>query len=136
MAIDIVAQCEPADFETGANGRVTKVNMVVETQIVRPRFAGGRPSDEERAVIKQAEELIKAHEEKHRDIARDFTARAVKAALGKSEADANATLKKFMKDMDAAQAAMDHREGMIVVEHNGPAGKAGPSTGVHSAPAP
>jgi hypothetical protein len=118
------------------NGRVTKVNMVVETQIVRPRFAGGRPSDEERAVIKQAEELIKAHEERHRDIARNFTTRAVRAALGRSQQDADNTINRFMRDMDAAQAAMDHREGGIIVEHNGAAGKAGPATGVRSGPAP
>jgi hypothetical protein len=119
------------------NGRVTKVNMVVETQIVRPRFAGGRPSDAERAVIKQAEELIKAHEERHRDIARDFATRAVKAALGKSAQDAEKTLAKFMRDMDAAQATMDHREGLIVVEHNSPdGGTSAAATGVHLGPAP
>jgi hypothetical protein len=124
------------NLETGADGRVTKVNMVLETTIVRPRFAGGRPSDAERAVINQAELLIKTHEEKHRDIARDFATRAVKAALGKSPDDAEKTLNKLMNDMDAAQAAFDHREGMIVVLHDTPAGKAGPATGVRSVPAP
>ena len=124
------------NLETDARGRVTKVNMVVETEIVRPRFAGGRPSDAERAVIKQAEDLIKGHEERHRDIAKDFATRAVKAALGKTASQADATLNQFMKDMDAAQVTMDHREGLIVVEHNGPAGTAGPATGVHLAGAP
>jgi hypothetical protein len=124
------------NLETGADGRVTRVNLVLETTIVRPRFAGGRPTDAERAVISQAELLIKTHEERHRDIARDFATRAVKAALGKSAADAEKTLKKTMDDMDAAQAAFDHREGMIVVLHDGPSGKAGPATGVRPAPAP
>jgi len=51
---------------------------------VRPRFAGGRPSDEERALIQKLEGLIKAHEERHRDIARKLTQRALCAAIGKT----------------------------------------------------
>jgi hypothetical protein len=125
------------NLELDDKGKVTRVNMVVDTAINRPRWSGGRPqSDQEKALIKKAEDLIKAHEERHRDIARDFTSRAVTAAHGQTEATANKTLARFMKDMDAAQAAMDHREGLLIVEHNGPNGRAGPASDVKLGPAP
>jgi hypothetical protein len=117
-------------------GRVTRVNMVCETSIVRPRFAGGRPSPEQRALIKQAEQLIKEHEERHRDIAKDFASRAIKAMRGKPRKQADEEFKKTMKAMDDAQKNMDLREGMLIVEFNGPNGRAGPSTGVRLGPAP
>jgi len=115
-------------------GRVTKVNMVVDTQIVRPRWAGGRANDTERALIKRAEELIKAHEERHRDIAKTFTARACKEMRGKAEKKAEEIFKKVMKEMDKAQDAFDALEGKIIVEHGGPNGNAGPATGVRTGP--
>jgi hypothetical protein len=119
--------------DTDDQGRITRVNMVVDTKIVRPRWAGGRPTtDKEKALIKKAEELIRAHEERHRDIARDFATRAVKAMRGQPGDKAQKVFDKFMKDMDAAQAAFDHREGKLIVDHDAN----GNATGVRSGPAP
>ena len=106
--------------DTDAAGKITRVNMVVETSIVRPRYAGGRPNDVNRAAIKTAEALIKAHEERHRDIARDYATRAVKAMRGKTGDAATKAFDDAMTKMGAAQAALDHKEGTILVtESNG-----------------
>ena len=106
--------------DADASGKITRVNMVVETSIVRPRFAGGRPNDVNRAAIKTAEDLIKAHEERHRDIARDYATRAVKAMRGKTGPAVKKAFDDAMKQMDAAQAALDTKEGKITVrESNG-----------------
>ena len=124
------------NLEVDSKGRVTKVNMVVNTKIVRPRFAGGRPSDSDRALIKKAEDLIKTHEERHRDIARDHGTRAVKAMRGKSQAKAIEIFNDFMKQLDKAQDDFDAKEGMLIVDHNGPNGTAGPATDVRVGPIP
>ena len=100
-------------LETDDKGRVTKVNMVVKSKIVRPVWAGGRPIGNESEVIKKAQRLVQEHELRHRGILEDFSRRAVTAARGKSAAEAEKTLKKFMKDMDAAQDALDAKEGML-----------------------
>ncbi len=111
--------------------------MVVTTSIVRPRLAGGRPAtDQEKALIKRAEDLIRAHEENHREIARAHANIAVMAARGKPGAQVDGIINKIMKDLDASQAGMDHVEGMLIVDHNGPNGRNGPATGVRSGPAP
>jgi Bacterial protein of unknown function (DUF922) len=122
--------------EVDSKGRVTKVNMVVNTEIVRPRWSGGRPTDSDRVLIKKAEQLIKTHEERHRDIAKDYMARAVKAMRGKSAGKAEATLKDFIKQMDKAQQDFDAKEGLLIVDFNGPNGKAGPATDVRAGPLP
>lgn len=134
---DTVGHMKPTinfDSEFDDKGNISKVNMVVNTQIVRPRFAGGRPTDSDRELIKQAEALIKAHEEHHRDIAKDYTARACKAMRGKSATKAKEAFDKIMKEMDKAQADFDAKEGRLFVDHNGPNGKAGPATGVRTGP--
>lgn len=98
-------------------GRVTAVHFSITTKIVRPRFAGGRPSEEERQLITKVEDLIKAHEERHRDIAKDFAQRAVCAALGKSSAGTPApyevAINKTMCAMNKAQEDLDHKEGTL-----------------------
>lgn len=109
------------NFEFDQRGLVSKANLTVDTQIVRPRWSGGRPSDTERALIVKAVELIKAHEERHRDIAKDSMNIAVCATHGKTEAAATKALNDAFKKMDAAQAALDAREGQmsIVLDGNG-----------------
>ena len=109
------------NFEVDPNWRVTKANLTVDTQIVRPRWSGGRPSDKERALINKAVELIKAHEERHRDIAKAAMSVAVCATHGKTEAAATKALNDAFKKMDQAQNDLDAAEGRmsIVLDGNG-----------------
>lgn len=94
-------------------GKIVKVNLTVTTSIVRPRFAGGRPTPEQRILIKRLEDLITAHEERHRDIARSFAQQAVCAALGKTGKDYEGAIKKVLCQMNKAQEELDHREGTV-----------------------
>jgi hypothetical protein len=106
--------------DTDQRGRVTRVNMAeVKSRIVRPVWAGGRPIGNEADVIKKAEQLIQAHEQRHRAILVDFTTRAVAAARGQPGDQAMKTLDKFMADMDAAQVALDASEGKINIVSGG-----------------
>ena len=115
-----------------ANGKVDRVNMTVGTSIVRPRWSGGRPNDVQKAAIKKAEQLIKEHEERHRDIARDYATRAVRAMHGKTAAAAQKLYDDTMKQMDAAQKALDQKEGGISVKESG----GGATVDVSLGPAP
>ncbi|MGO9109808.1 MAG: DUF922 domain-containing protein [Thermoguttaceae bacterium] len=124
------------EYESDSRRRITKVKMAVSTQIVRPRWAGGRVSDSERALIEKAQTLIKEHEERHRDIAKDFVTRAFNDLHGKPVSKAQAIYDEWMKKLDAAQDELDSREGLLIVEHNGPNGNAGPATGVKLGPRP
>jgi hypothetical protein len=105
--------------EADEKGRVTKVNLKITTKIIRPRWGGGRlgtsgrDPDHERALIKRAEDLIKAHEERHRDIARDFAKKAVCAAMGKSGKAVDQAIKDVLCAMNKAQEALDGKEGML-----------------------
>ena len=65
------------------SGKVTKVNLTVTTNVIRPRYGMGRGSAEEVALIRKAEGLIKEHEQRHAAIAKDFARKAVCATLGK-----------------------------------------------------
>jgi hypothetical protein len=129
-ALDFVAQVKGAlggnphmqpivswEPEVDGNGQVIKVNLTIATKIVRPRFAGGRPTEDERKLIAKVEELIKAHEERHRDIARDFAQRAVCAAIGKKSvgtpAPYEAAINKALCAMNKAQEELDHKEGTL-----------------------
>jgi hypothetical protein len=105
-------------------GRVTAVNLTVTTAIIRPRWSGGRLGTggrdpvQERAIIKKAEDLIKVHEERHRDIARQFAQKAVCATLGKTGDAVEKTIKKVLCDMNKAQEALDAKEGMLTFTTN------------------
>jgi hypothetical protein len=107
--------------EANDKGRITKVNMKIKTKIIRPRFAGGRMSDAERALVNKVEALIKAHEERHREIAKTYAQRAVCAAIGKEstskdpsqEAPYVKAMKTVMCEMNKAQEALDHKEGTL-----------------------
>jgi hypothetical protein len=106
--------------DVDTKGKIGRVNLTVETSIVRPHWAGGRPTDAQRAAIGRAEQSIKEHEERHRNIARDFASRMVKAMRGKSSAAADKEFKQLEKSMDQAQAELDRREGcMSVIEKPG-----------------
>src|SRR5260370_27855517 len=95
--------------------------MVVTTSIVRPRLAGGRPAtDQEKALIKRAEDLIRAHEENHREIARAHANIAVMAARGKPRAQVDGIINKIMKHLDASQAGRDRVQGMLTAGHTRP----------------
>jgi predicted secreted Zn-dependent protease len=124
-----------AEFDE--KGHITKVNMVVKTTIVRPRWAGGhpKPSAQEEALIKKAVKMIKEHEEHHRKIAEDNMKEAFKQMHGKTEKQANKIFDDFTKKMDKEQKALDGKEGKLTPEHKGPAGAAGPATDVVAGPA-
>lgn len=99
--------------------RITKINFALTTKIIRPRFGGGRlgtggrDPEKEKALIKRTEELIEAHEKRHRAIAQDFAQRAVCAVIGKPGVGYEAILYKAMCDMNKAQEALDGKEGML-----------------------
>lgn len=107
--------------EVDDKGRITKVNLKIKTKIVRPRFAGGRPSDAERAIIKKVEGLIQAHEERHREVAKTYAQRAVCAAIGKDSSAKDPSqdpsyvkaIKAVTCEMNKAQEALDHKEGTL-----------------------
>jgi hypothetical protein len=96
------------------SGKVVKTNTEVKTRIVRARYGGGRASDAEKALIRRVVEFIKAHEERHRDIARAAYQKAVCDALGKGLTTANAVFERTrcVTEPDA-QAALDASEGKI-----------------------
>lgn len=96
------------------DGKVDKTNTELKTKIIRPRYGGGRASDAEKALIKRAVEFIKAHEERHRDIARAAYQQAICDALGKSLTAANAVFEKTRCVTEPeAQAALDAKEGKL-----------------------
>lgn len=103
-------------------GKVDKTNAELKTKIIRPRYGGGRASDQEKTLIKRAVEFIKAHEERHRDIARAAYQQAICDALGKSLTAANAVFEKTRCEKEpGAQAALDAKEGKLewVQDKNG-----------------
>jgi hypothetical protein len=95
-------------------GRMSAVNMTVESAIIRPRWAGGRPSAKDKALIEKVEAFIKAHEERHRDLSRKVMQQAVCDARGKPVAAAEATLKKAVCELEpSAQEQLDAQEGKL-----------------------
>jgi hypothetical protein len=95
-------------------GMVSAVNMTVESAIIRPRWAGGRPSAKDKALIEKVEAFIKAHEERHRDLSRAVMQQAVCDAKGQPVAAAEATLKKAICDLEpSAQEQLDAKEGKL-----------------------
>jgi len=99
---------------TVAQGRMTRVGLTVESSIIRPRWAGGRPSDADRKLIKKVEAFVKGHEERHRDLSRSVMQQAVCDALNQPVARAEAILEKAVCDKEpSAQEALDATEGKL-----------------------
>jgi hypothetical protein len=95
-------------------GKMTQVGLSVTSAIIRPRYAGGRPSEKDLALIRRVETFIKEHEERHRDLSRAVMQQAVCDAKGKPVAVANAIIKKAVCDKEpAAQEALDAKEGQL-----------------------
>lgn len=115
--------------ETDAAGRVARSNLTVKTTTRRPHWSGGRPIGDEKAVIEQAEELIRAHEERHREIMKGGMRSAAAEMRGKPKAKADAILVKWIAKVDKEQDALDVREGQITVTQSG-----GRITGVQLVP--
>lgn len=101
--------------ETDAAGRVARSNLNVKTTTRRPHWTGGRPIGDEKAVIEQAEELIRAHEERHREIMKNGMRNAAAEMRGKPKSKADAILVKWIAQVDKEQDALDAREGQIQV---------------------
>jgi len=100
------------------SGKVTKVNLTVTTNVIRPRYGMGRGSAEEVALIRKAEGLIKEHEQRHAAIAKDFARKAVCATLGKVGKAAQQALDASMCAMNKAQEVLDKSEGMLTFTLN------------------
>jgi hypothetical protein len=100
------------------SGKVTKVNLTVTTNVIRPRYGMGRGSAEEIALIRKAEGLIKEHEQRHAAIAKDFARKAVCATLGKVGKAAQGALDAAMCKMNKAQEDLDKKEGMLTFTLN------------------
>jgi hypothetical protein len=99
---------------TEDKGRMTSVGMKVTSSIIRPRWAGGRPSQADADLIKRVETFIKEHEERHRDLSRSVMQKAVCDALNQPVAQAKAILKKAICDLEPkAQEALDAKEGQL-----------------------
>lgn len=105
--------------ETDAAGRVARSNLTVKTTTRRPHWTGGRPIGDEKAVIEQAEELIRAHEERHREIMKNGMRNAAAEMRGKPKSKADAILVKWIAQVDKEQDALDAREGQIQVIQSG-----------------
>ncbi len=96
------------------NGKITKANITVTTEIIRPRLGMNRASDRDLAIMQKAVALIQQHEEHHRDIARQIYATAPCAIVGKTGDKIDAILKTYSQRHDAAQAAYDKQSGKLV----------------------
>ncbi|ESS73482.1 hypothetical protein MGMO_19c00020 [Methyloglobulus morosus KoM1] len=109
------------NLEFDAQGKVTKTNLMLQTKIVIPRWSGGRPSEKEKELILKYVQLIKSHEERHRDIARQIMSDAVCAMHGKTGENALKVLKEYESKMNKAQDALDAKEGQaqIVFDNKG-----------------
>lgn len=95
-------------------GRMKQVGLTLESSIIRPRWAGGRPSESEKQLIKRVEAFIKGHEERHRDLSRSVMQQAVCDALGKPVAEAEKILKHAICELEpAAQEQLDAAEGLL-----------------------
>jgi len=103
-----------------AKGKVAKANFKLVTKIVRPRWAPAHPppSEKDRALSDKAVDLIKKHEEKHRDIARTAAARAICAALGLPLQQAKKALWKAWCEGLRAQEELDLHEGQFHVVYD------------------
>ncbi|MGL4424500.1 MAG: DUF922 domain-containing protein [Gemmataceae bacterium] len=136
---DAVGHLEPEfseEYEVDEKtGRLKNVKVTLKSKIVRPVFGTGRVrTDAERDLINKAVEIIKNHEEKHRDIAKKYAKAYLKALQRGTEKNKEAIFKKIETQMDAEQAAFDAREGQLYIDYNGPNGKAGPPSDVHLGP--
>ena len=101
------------DFETDEKGRVTAVNMVLNTTILRPRWSGGRPTQKDGDLINKTVELIKLHEEAHRSIQREGLEAVVCTLIGKTPTAAEKLLKAAIKKRCLAQENFDSTHGTV-----------------------
>jgi len=108
-----------ANADTDGKGRVTRANLRVRTTTERPRWIAGRPIGDEKVVIEQAQELIRQHEERHREIMKSAMTSAVAEMRGKSTAEADKILAKWLGRVDTNQDALDAREGRIDIIQSG-----------------
>jgi hypothetical protein len=99
---------------TVEKGKMTQVGLSVTSSIIRPRFAGGRPSEKELALIRRVETFIKDHEERHRELSKAVLQQAVCDARNQPVASARAIVKKAVCDKEpTAQEALDAKEGQL-----------------------
>jgi|KBSSwiStaDraftv2_1062776.scaffolds.fasta_scaffold185547_2 hypothetical protein len=108
-----------ANADTDGKGHVTRANLQVRTTTERPQWIAGRPIGDEKVVIEQAQELIRQHEERHREIMKSAMTKAVAEMRGKTTAEADKILAKALSRVDADQDALDTREGRIEIIQSG-----------------
>ncbi|MEO8310266.1 MAG: hypothetical protein ABI520_03755 [Caldimonas sp.] len=108
-----------AHADTDGKGRVVRANLRVRTTTARPRWIAGRTIGDEKLVIEQAQELIRQHEERHREIMKGAMIKAVAEMRGKSTDEADKILAKWISRVDSDQDALDTREGKIEIIQSG-----------------
>jgi predicted secreted Zn-dependent protease len=98
-------------------GKISTVDCTLKVSIKRPRLSGGNPDDHNKEAIEQIVELIKNHEAKHEQLAKQICDRefpkAKKALVGKTEKDGKDTHAAILKMVSDAYKALDKKEGKI-----------------------
>ena len=99
--------------------KITKITFEVEVTVTRAHWSGGKPDDKNKKAIKDAEELNRKHEEKHRKLAQDICAKefakAVKDLKGKSADDVQDAVEAITKKVNDAFDDLDGKEGTTQV---------------------
>lgn len=96
------------DYDT-ENGRVTRVDITLRLTIRLPRWQQGRDeaSPEARAEWDRMMAALRAHEERHAEIAREWAPRFKQRILGVRAGNATATYNQVKREADAAQRQYD-----------------------------
>jgi predicted secreted Zn-dependent protease len=98
------------DYDYGTtNGRVTRVDITLRMTIRLPRWQEGRDeaSPEARAEWDRMMAALRAHEERHAEIAREWAPRFKQRMLGVRARNATATYNQVKREADAAQRQYD-----------------------------
>lgn len=98
------------DYDYGTtNGRVTRVDITLRLTIRLPRWQEGRDeaAPEARAEWDRMMAALRAHEERHAEIAREWAPRFKQRILGVPAGNATATYNQVKREADAAQRQYD-----------------------------
>jgi len=102
-----------------SDGNITKIKFKIKVTIKRAHFSGGKPDDKNKKAIQAAEQLNKKHEEKHRKLATDISAKefakAEKDLKGKGVDDVNDAVDAITKKINDAYEDLDDKEGKTEV---------------------
>jgi len=101
------------------DGKITSVDFKLEVNITRAHWSGGKADDANKKAIKDAEDLNKKHELKHKAIAEKICAaefaKAKKKLIGKDESEVQDAVDDISKEIDDEYVKLDKREGKTEV---------------------